>query len=347
VVEAEREPSSNSRLPARPGRVLAVIAGALLIAVLLNAPELEDEAKSKPFGTERDVWVNIWKPFAAVSRALYLDRPRQWVDDITGNSKDGKVFEFPASSDGTPASSTTPAKANATSTPGPTSTPTPPKQLIRTPTTDAPLRLWVGGDSLTKVLGEALVRQATDSGLFAATQESELSSGLTRPDFFDWPGRFDELAKATPSTEVFIVMFGANDSQGIKTPDGKIFQPGDDGWTAEYRRRVAGTMDLLKADNRLVVWVGQPIMESAKLSQRMQEENAIYKDEAAKRPWVKYFDLWPLFVDANGAYNPYVPDDDGELKLMRNPDGVHLVRDGGEKAARHILELVKQEAKIP
>jgi hypothetical protein len=146
---------------------------------------------------------------------------------------------------------------------------------------------------------------------------------------------------------VFIVMFGANDSQGIKTPDGKIFQPGDDGWTAEYRRRVAGTMDLLKADNRLVVWVGQPIMESAKLSQRMQEENAIYKDEAAKRPWVKYFDLWPLFVDANGAYNPYVPDDDGELKLMRNPVGFHLVRDGGEKAARHILELVKQEAKIP
>jgi len=32
---------------------------------------------------------------------------------------------------------------------------------------------------------------------------------------------------------------------------------------------------------------------------------------------------------------------------MRHPDGVHLVRAGGERAARAIMAVLKAEAKIP
>lgn len=353
MAEVEREQLDGGRLGARPTRVLWVIAVGLVIALMLNASELEREAKAKPYGRDRDVWVAIWKPFAVVSHALYIDRPRAWFDDAIGRGDDGSVFVLPANADGaTPAPDGT-ALPNGTATkgnsktPAATATPSKPKQLIRTPSAEDPLRVWVGGDSMSKILGEALVRQATETGVMMPTQDSQLSSGLVRPDFFDWPGRFNELSKSNPANDVFVVMFGANDSQGIKTPDGKIFQPGDEGWNVEYRRRVAGTMDLLKADNRMVVWVGQPIMESAKLSQRMAELNVIYREEAAKRPWVRYFDLWPLFTTSSGSYDAYISDDDGELKLMRNPDGVHLVREGGEKAARNILELVRKEALIP
>lgn len=346
------EPVEGGRLGYRPGRVLWVIVVALLIALMLNASELENEAKSKPYGRNRDIWIGIWKPFAVVSHALYIDRPRAWFDDAIGRGDDGSVFELPPASAGEPttgeATQSDPTAQKGTKTPAATATPSKPKQLVRTPSAEDPLRVWVGGDSMSKVLGEALVRQATETGVMKPVQDSQLSSGLTRPDFFDWPGHFNDLVHQDQPSEVFVVMFGANDAQGIKTPDGKIFQsPDDDGWATEYRRRVAGTMDLLKADNRLVVWVGQPIMESAKLSERMAMLNAIYKDEAAKRPWVRYFDLWPLFVDASGGYDPYITDDDGAVKLMRNPDGVHLVRDGGEKAARHILDLIKKEAQIP
>lgn len=336
MVEAGREHGAQGRLGARPGRVFAVITVALVIAVLLNAPELESEAKAKPFGRERDVWVNIWKPFAAVSRALYLDRPRAWMDDALGREQGHGIFELPAAQNG-----------DATATTGkggPTPTPAPPRQIVRTPDASAPLRVWVGGDSMSKVLGEALVRQASETGVMAPVQDSQLSSGLTRPDFFDWPGHFNELTRASPPNEVFVVMFGANDSQGIKTPDGKIFQPGDEGWAVEYRRRVAGTMDVLKAGDRLVVWVGQPIMRSDEFSKRMAELNTIYREEAARRPWVRFVDLWPLFVTGQGTYDPYIVDDDGETKLMRHPDGVHLVREGGEKAARAIIRAIQEEA---
>ena len=346
------EPIEGGRLGYRPGRVLWVIVVALFIALMLNATELENEAKSKPYGRNRDVWVAVWKPFAVVSHALYIDRPRAWFDDAIGRGDPGSIFELPpASSDGTPVATATendPTPQKGSKTPAATPTPSKPKQPIRTPSAADPLRVWVGGDSMSKILGEALVRQATESGVMKPVQDSQLSSGLTRPDFFDWPGHLNDLAHANPPNEVFVVMFGANDAQGIKTPDGKIFQSTDDpGWAPEYRRRVAGTMDLLKADDRLVIWVGQPIMESAVLSAKMQMLNEIYREEAAKRPWVRYFDLWPLFVNASGAYDPYIADDDGTVKLMRNPDGVHLIRDGGEKAARHIMELIKKEAQIP
>lgn len=336
--EQETVGGSEGRNGAGPKRVLAVIAGALLIAVLLNAPELEREAKAKPFGDERDFWVAVWKPFATVSRAVWLDKPREWADKALDRDDSGPLFQLP------PADATT---TSATRTPGPTATPEPPKQLVRTPTFQAPLRLWFGGDSMSKVLGESLVRQAADSGLIEPVHEPQLESGLTRPDFFDWPGELNRVSKLAPPYDVMVIMFGANDAQGIIEANGTIHQEeGTPGWIAEYRRRVAGVMDLVKADGRLVVWVGQPIMRSDGLSADMAMMNEIYREEAAKRPWVKFLDLWPLFSTADGKYDAYILDDDGELKLMRNPDGVHLVREGGEKAARHILKLVFEEAKV-
>lgn len=355
MADVGRERRDEGRLGATPWRAFVVIAGALLLAVLLNAAELESEAKAKPFGKERDFWVGVWKPFATVSRVFYLDKPREWADEALGRSASGRIFELPADAGATalppgPGGSvpTGPA-ANGTPPKGANVTPTPsgPKRLIRTPSAADPLRVWVGGDSMSKILGEALVRQATESEVMAPTQESELSSGLTRPDFFDWPGRLNDLASESRGFEVYVVVFGANDAQGIKTPDGKIFQTGESGWIAEYRRRVAGTMDLLKGDNRLVVWVGQPIMRADDLSKLMALQDQIYKEEAAKRPWVQYLDLWDLFTTPGGDYDPYIRDDDGELKLMRHPDGVHLVRDGGEKAARHIMEIIRKEAGLP
>lgn len=310
-----------------PKRVFGIIAGALLLAVLFNAVELEREARQKPFGAERDFWVNVWKPFATVSRAFYLDEPRNWADEALGRADPKAVFELPAE---TPAAQATP----------------PPEPELRTPTAEDPLRLWVGGDSMSKVLGEAVVRQALESGVIDPTQQSELQTGLTRPDYFDWPRELHELAREDPPFDVFVVMFGANDAQGIIEEDGTIHQDaGSEGWSAEYARRVGGVMDLLRADGRLIVWVGQPIMRDSDLSGQMEMLNRIYIDEAKSRPWVKYVDTWELFADEDGDYQAYI-EEGGEDVLVRNPDGVHFVREGGEIAAEAILEVLFEEARI-
>jgi hypothetical protein len=311
----------------QPKRVFWIIAAALLLAVFLNASELEREAKQKPIGGERDFWIAVWKPFAVVSQAVYLDKPREWADEALGRDPNRGVFELPGATP--PAADTPPAE---------------PK--LRTPTEDDPLRLWVGGDSMSKVLGEAVVRQALESDLIEPTHQSELQTGLARPDYFDWPREFDDLAKEDPPFDVFVVMFGANDAQGLIEPNGTIHQDsGTPGWKAEYRRRVGGVMDLLRADGRLVVWVGQPIMRDDWLSEQMDMMNVIYREEAETRPWVKYLDTWVIFADEDGQYTAYL-EVDGEDTLVRNPDGVHFVREGGEIAAEAILDLVLEQAGI-
>ncbi len=349
------EPQSwheKQRLGARPGRVFGVILAGFAIAVLMNAPHLKAGAEKMPFGSERDFWLTIWSPLATVSETLWLDKPRDMLDDALGRGDGGPVFELPASPDATPTPTPRPGETpsptpTGTTEPTPTATPspTPEPPSVRQPTASDPLRIWIGGDSMSKVLGEAFVRQASESGVMAATQESQLSSGLTRPDFFDWPGRFNDLT-TNSNFEVYVVMFGANDSQGIQTPDGDIFQTDEEGWAAEYRRRVAGVMDLLQGEDRIVFWIGQPIMRDSGFSARMARLNDIYIEEAASRPWIRFIDMWPLFSTASGDYDAYIADDDGEIKLMRHPDGIHFIREGGEKAARAIINAIKEEANI-
>ena len=121
-------------------------------------------------------------------------------------------------------------------------------------------------------------------------------TGLTRPDYFNWPDHL--LRDVTPlnggglDPDVLVIMFGGNDDQNIPAFNGKpAYVAGTPEWQAEYRQRVGDTMDLLKAkdNDRLVLWVGAPIMTPGRL-EHIGQMDYIYATEAAKRPWVKYLD---------------------------------------------------------
>lgn len=203
--------------------------------------------------------------------------------------------------------------------------------------------MWVGGDSQAETLTSSLARLAGESGYFETTTEYRISSGLTRPDFFDWPARlYSESLER--DLEVVVVMLGGNDSQPIQTTDGDVFQWDTDAWRDEYRRRVGGTMDLLEAEGWFIVWVGQPIMRADGYSGRMAALNAIYQSEAGARDWVVFVDTFAMFEDEDGAYAAYLPDAEGEPTLMRQSDGIHLTHAGGDVLAGVILASVAEEA---
>jgi hypothetical protein len=325
----------RSGIPA--GKVLAIGLVGLVLGALLNADSLVEQAERKPFGWSRDLSLAVWEPLAAVSHALALDRPRLWIDDLTGRADDGA---------GELVLPTAPGARPATDADGPTAAPPAPLEPeLRTPTAAEPMRLWVGGDSMSQVFGESLVRLAADTGVVDTTFDYRISTGLTRPDYFDWPAHLAaEVERLDP--EAMVVMFGANDAQGIVTPEGDVFQPLEPGWVAEYRRRVAATMDLLRDDDRIVWWVGQPVMRSADFSARMAGLNQIYADEAATRPWVRFVDTFPLFSDETGAYEAFLPDDTGTVEDLRQGDGIHLSRAGGDRLASHVLDRITAEAGV-
>jgi len=327
-VSEPTEPPSERGTSVAAGNVLIVGLVGLVLAALMNADSLVEQAERKPFGWSRTASLAVWHPMQDVSNVLRLGFPRDVVDEATGRADDDTDdFEFPTE----------------TAEPVTTST-VPPDPELRTPTAAEPLRVWVGGDSMSQVFGQSLVAMADDTDLMSADLDYRISTGLTRPDYFNWPAHIsEEFPESDP--EAVVIMFGANDAQGMEV-EGEVFQTLDENWTAEYRRRVAGTMDLLEDEGRIVYWVGQPIMRDADFSSRMAGVNEIYRSEAESRPWVRYIDAYEMFADDSGAYEAFLPDVAGDVQDMRQGDGIHLSRPGGDLLARAVLDQIEADAKL-
>jgi lysophospholipase L1-like esterase len=211
---------------------------------------------------------------------------------------------------------------------------------VRSPTADAPLRLWVGGDAMAEMFGRSLVRVAEDTGLVEGTLHYEMASGLTRPDYYDWPDALaDDLDDHDP--EVVVMIVGTNDGQGIVLDDGTpVPEVSDPRWLPEYRRRVGALMDLLHADGRIVFWVGQPPMLDPDYDARIDVINQAYAAEAATRPWITFVDSTVALGDPSGAFADALPDPAGTPVDVRRDDGIHLTAEGADRLASHVLGII-------
>jgi len=313
--------------PVPAGHVLIMMLAALLLGALLNADRMAERAEQKSFD---DPWrgpsVALWGGVEAVADAVGLTRPRQAVEAALGRddvgANDADVDELVARRA---------AEAAARDEP----------PAIKAPTAARPLRLYLGGDSMANSFGVALQRVAGSTGIIAPTIDYRVVSGLARPDYFNWPLHLAEDVVPT-DPEVVVLLFGANDAQSLRLDDGTICRRFERCWIAEYRRRVAGTMDLLRDPDgdRLVLWLGQPIMGPSSGVDHVDLFNAVYEEEAADRPWVRYVDTWSWFARPDGSYSAYLPAADGTEHRVREPDDVHLTAAGGERLSWALLRLL-------
>ena len=301
------------------GHAVLVVVGALVLASLLDAHGLRRTAEQQPFGWRRTIGVAITKPLTWVAGAFGLDRPRAAMDRALGHELAGErraTAVLPVAVTRTPPTSVAP----------------------RAPTPAAPLRLWIVGDSMAQVFGESLVNAAVDSSVVAPTLDYHISTGLSRPDYFDWPAHVaEELPTLEP--EVVVAMFGANDAQGLIL-DGSAVPYGSPTWREEYGRRVGVLMDLLSAGGRPVLWVAQPPMRSESYSAKMADLNAVYEAEARRRPAVTFVDTSRVLGSEGGGWTPYLPGSDGRT-LARQADGIHLSRAGGDHLAAVVLDRIR------
>ena len=145
-----------------------------------------------------------------------------------------------------------------------------------------PLTLWIIGDSFLELFGPALVNRTIDTGVIEADVDFRYVSGLSRPDFFDWPAYIaGELPDRTP--DAVVVMFGGNDAQDVEV-GGIRYDVGTEAWVDLYNRRVAEAMDVLLTGTERVYWIGLPIMKSDRFTANAITMNAAYQSAAEQRP---------------------------------------------------------------
>ena len=173
---------------------------ALLTATLLNASALLASAEAQNLGSPlRAITVSVMRPVASLSTTLRLDVPRRVIDQALGRSAVVSDSATVVASPVAPAASTTTTTTTAPSGPRPVSP-------------EDPLRVYLAADSFGQTLGPSLVNLTSDEGLIEVEYDFKISSGLMRPDFYDWPAHVQErLPEIAP--DVTIAMFGGNDGQ--------------------------------------------------------------------------------------------------------------------------------------
>jgi hypothetical protein len=200
----------------------------------------------------------------------------------------------------------------------------------------APLRLWVGGDSLAGDLGYQLGPLVSKVGIVRAHIDYKVSSGLASDNIRDWPEEFTrEQPEYQPEAAIFMV--GANDAPVVGSA---LDSNGDPVWETKYRKNVDEMMDLLVggAAQRTVFWIGSPILGESH-NHGVEDVDRVMREEAAKRPTVVYIDAYSLF-SVNAEYSRSFPDAEGKTVAMRTGDGVHLTPAGGLFLAQHVYKLL-------
>ena len=315
--------SRPGTLPA--GLVLLVVAGALVVSMLVNADATLRNSQAK---RNNAPWrTTVARDVADVADALGLTSPRRAIDDAMGRDSSNLTAEQVLARQ----------RAGLAATqkrPGHASTPTTAASVVphlRTPTPADPLKLWVGGDSVTETFGTQMVRVSTSTGLFQGTLDFHVGTGLVVPSYFNWPLHLaqDVLPKVDP--DVVVIMFGTNDGQNIRLADGTILTAFSQPWQDEYARRVGAVMDLLKSptNNRIVMWPGPPPMGPTTGTHGMDLISHIDWMEARTRPWVHYVDTWVYFSDAHLQFQHYLPSAGGQLSGLRQKDDIHMSDIGG------------------
>ncbi len=217
------------------------------------------------------------------------------------------------------------------------------------PTSSNPAKVYIVGDSDAGTFGPYL-ETLLDGTLVTETELNyKVSSGLARPDFFNWP---TELAQKLPEVDpdIVVVTFGGNDSQGLSLPQDDLeFVVGDPlaneaEWSAEYERRAGEVMDLLLENDRHVIWVGIPNDDNPEVTAKLAIQDQAAKAAAAARPDVVFVDTWTRFSGRDGGWAEFVVDPrDKEGKDVRADDGFHLNQNGAEILAIDIAIEVQKE----
>jgi hypothetical protein len=211
-------------------------------------------------------------------------------------------------------------------------------------TTEARPRLLLIGDSMIAGgFGLFLARALEADHGVEVIRQGKTSTGLARPDFYDWIDVGARLREKEQPTAV-AVMFGGNDGQGLhmgRDADPEWIRWQDPGWTPEYRRRVDALADAVAPVGSGVglFWIGMPVMGLERLHERVRHMNVIYRAQMAIRAHSEFIDIWDALAEDYGRFARTMIID-GKRRFIRSRDGVHLSTTGAHYLVRNVAPRI-------
>ena len=329
-----RTPVPRGRATMPAGRVMVVILVCLLVWGLLDAPALKRSSEAQPLGTRRTVSLWVLRPLAAISNLVQLTHLTNVVSSALGNDPNAQP------GGGIPPDALPPDNGK----PPPPEKPPVRTDRMRTPTSDNRLRVVIVGDSLAAGLGVSAERALSPS-LTRVSKQGRISTGLARPDYFDWQAEMQHIMDVY-RPDLVIVMTGVNDDQSLETPGGQVqTQIGTPPWPPAYADRVQHLARIAVNAGAHVVWVGLPIVSNKGRWDLFQRQNDIFQQVASRVPNMTYVDTWDRFATNDGGYSDYYWQN-GKVEKIRESDGIHFNGTGYDLVAQAAIQAAIDNFKL-
>lgn len=309
-----------------PRKLFVVLLGALLAASLLSPGAVEVWADTRPEGVVRSA-ARVWaRPVVAVSRAVSLDAPVEFLttvaEVVTGNNSE-PVEREPAKLSSLTGSSTTLAPRRASPA--------------------EPVRILAVGDSLMLDLQRGMERVLEPRPDLLVEGRGALGFGFTVPHW-DWNddvlSDYDRLVGEV-APDIVVVMLGANEFEGYAI-NGEDLRPGSDRWKEVLTERASEAVSHWRAGGAHVYWWSTPSMRDPR-----------YLTDALNAIWTEIAEIWGSAVtvinsmdvlgDSTGNYVETINDVSGAEVPLRQKHGVHFHEIGADLLARQLHERLKAD----
>ncbi len=213
-----------------------------------------------------------------------------------------------------------------------------------TPAPDATRRILIIGDQLAGGMGAGLTRMVENDRSIQVVNRFNESSGLARPEIYDWASAIPKMAEGKNFTTAFVLL-GFNDRREIRDGD-KILNFGSPDWDALYKARVDAVLDALAAQKIHVFWMGEPPMGDPAMDADLQNITSLQKERVVAKG-AGFIELRTPFANAQGGYTDRGLDDAGTERRLRENDGVTFFKQGNNRLGQIALAALKSGEAAP
>ncbi len=206
---------------------------------------------------------------------------------------------------------------------------------------EKPYRVLIMGDSLVAVaggFGDILEQKLITLEDITVLRKGKVSSGMSRPDYFDWQKESKDLIESF-KPNIAIVMMGTNDAQAFEIVENnvkKVLNYGTPEWDKEYTNRLKAFNKQLTDNNVRVYFIGLPAMRDEAYGNKIKHINELNQEAKKDNNQVIFISSEKLLE----GYKAFMPDENGVMRATRLEDGIHLTYFGGNLLVDKIIEEI-------
>lgn len=202
-----------------------------------------------------------------------------------------------------------------------------------------PTKVLLAGDSLMEGLGPQMQKALDGYENLTLIPIGKKSTGLSRPDFYNWPKVLEaNLKKHRP--DIVVMWVGTNDPQNIYGKTG-LGEPCSDKWKYAYYDKLKEIVALTHKYKARLIFMGPPVMDKEPLNSQLQHINGLMRYTSIRYK-AGFVDTRKILADKRGKYRHQSTLSNGRSAALRTPDRIHITAAGNNLVMDGLLPYMSR-----